>query len=85
MFTDSTGKQNLTDAQIQAELDRATAEAAKSNGPPADAVPDGAGNFVRENNGIVDTYNAQGELIASQASPSMLDNYVPPDNNSGDE
>ena len=85
MFTDSTGKQNLTDAQIQAELDRATAEARSYDALPQDAVPDGSGNFIRQNHGMLDTFNAQGELIASQAIPSMLDDYVPPDDNSGDE
>jgi hypothetical protein len=79
MFTDSTGKQNLTDAQIQAELDRATAEANKSNAPPTDAVPDGAGNYTRNNNGNIETYDSQGNLIAMNRDPATIDTYVPPE------
>jgi len=83
MFTDSTGKQNLTDAQIQAELDRSTAEARSYDVLPKDATPTGEGTFTSTRNGMLDTYNAQGELIASQALPSLLDDFVPPD--SGEE
>jgi len=82
MFTDSTGKQNLTDAQIQAELDRATAEASKGNAPPADTVPDGSGNYTRTVNGNIETYNSAGSLIAMERDPATIDNFVPPPDNS---
>jgi hypothetical protein len=85
MFTDQTGKQNLTDAQIQAELDRATAEARSSDAPPADAVPNAEGNYVLEDKGIIFTYNANGDLISSQANPATFADWDPPDDNSVDQ
>jgi len=75
MFTDPTGKQTLTDAQIQAELDRASKEAASGGAPPEGSVQQPDGTFTNTNGGVVYTYDASGNLIGAERDPNAYQSY----------
>jgi hypothetical protein len=79
MFTDSSGKQTLTDAQIQQEIDRVTAESEAGRAPPSDAQDNGDGTFTRSNNGILETYDDKGNMIGAERDPNFNTDYVNPE------
>jgi hypothetical protein len=81
MFTGSNGQPTLTDAQIQQEIDRATAESEAQRQPPSDAQDNGDGTFTRSNNGILETYDDKGNMIGAERDPNYNTDYVDPNAN----
>jgi hypothetical protein len=79
MFTGSNGQPTLTDAQIQQEIDRATAESDAQRAPPSDAQDNGDGTFTRSNNGILETYDDKGNMIGAERDPATFSDYVAPE------
>lgn len=68
MFKDSSGKPVLSDAAVQAELDRVTASQEKFL--PEGAIPDGSGGFYRDDdNGFRTYYDSEGQTTGMEATP----------------
>ena len=88
-----TGTNKLTDEQVQAELDRVYQESQANRAPPDDAVAQGDGTYTRSNDGIIETYDRDGNLIGAErdrtydvqnSDNSDNSNEPPPEDNSGE-